>query len=134
MSVQLAIKVRVLFVLLLLPGCHWIGQRYLQVRIERERKPVLKTAYSVSDRLDGAAIWKSLQGKAFEPVGPLKLQSDSAKETVLTGQLRIVILHTDQTIATAQVDRVRLVRSAGAPGKWELPQEEVERTAQAAGL
>jgi hypothetical protein len=124
--------VPVLLLVILCSGCG--GQRYLHVRIERDGQPVLETGYGVSDRLGTGAMWKSLQGKAFEALGSIEPDASDPQTAVLRGRIRIVILHVDREMASVRVDELRLVRSSVAQDQWELPPDEVQRTARAAGL
>jgi len=116
----------------LFPGC--IGQRALRVQITRDGELILQTAYGVSDRLNAAAIWRSLEGKSFKTVDTLKPETDDPQKAVVKGKIRIVILHVDREIASAQVDEIRLVRVPGSNDQWQLAPDEVRRTGQAAGL
>ena len=52
------------------------GQRYLDVQIERDGKVVLATGYGVSDALDAADMWQSLQGESFKSVSTVSPEAD----------------------------------------------------------
>ena len=129
--VRLAVLPLAVFVL---AGCLHPGQRYLHVRVERDGVPILQTEYAVSDSLDAAGMWKSLEGKPFKVVGTTTPEAIDRQRAVLKGNIKIVILHVDQVMASARVNAVGLVRAPDAEGQWVLPPEEVERTARAAGL
>jgi hypothetical protein len=129
---RLGFALVILLAVSLFAGCG--GQRYIHVNIERDGELILKTEYGVSDGLDAAATWTSLQGQSFETVGTIKPEADDPQKAVLKGKIRIVILHVDKEIARAKVDRLRLIRASGSGDRWKLTPGEVQRTAQAAGL
>jgi hypothetical protein len=110
------------------------GQRYLDVQIERDGKVVLETGYGVSDALDAADMWQSLQGESFKSVSTVSPEADDPQQAILKGKIRIVIHHVNNEIASAKVDELRLVRAAGSSDRWQLAPGEVKRTARAAGL
>ena len=60
---RLGFTLVVLLTVPLFSGCH--GQRYISVDVERDGVPTLHTEYGVSDSLDTAAMWKTLQGQSF---------------------------------------------------------------------
>jgi len=121
-----------LLAVLLFSGC--VGQRYLQVRVERDGDLVLQTKYGVPDRLGASDIWQSLQGKPFKAVGTVTPDAANGQKVVLKGKIKITILHGDKAMASASVDELRFVRASGCEDRWELPPEEVQRTAKTAGL
>jgi hypothetical protein len=132
MQSQLVFVVLILLGVSLFPGCG--GQRYLNARIERDGELVLQTEYGVPDRWDTAAMWRSLQGKSFKAVGPVKPETDDRQMTLLKGKIRIAILHVTRVIASAEVDELRISCPSGSSDQWQLPNDEVERTARVAGL
>jgi hypothetical protein len=110
------------------------GQRYLQIHLERDGKLILRSECVVSDGLDAASMWKSLQGRPFDATSALTPTADDPQKAVLKGKIKITIMRVDRVIASALVDEIRLVRVPGSQERWEIPQDEVERTARAAGL
>jgi hypothetical protein len=104
------------------------------VQIERDGKVVLETGYGVSDALDAADMWQSLQGESFKSVSTVSPEADDPQQAILKGKIRIVIHHVNNEIASAKVDELRLVRAAGSSDRWQLAPGEVKRTARAAGL
>jgi hypothetical protein len=116
----------------LLPGC--AGQRYIEVDVERDGVPTLHTEYGVSDSLDAAAIWSTLQGQSFAAVGTVKSEPEDPEKAVIKGKIRMVIRHVKNEMATAKINELRLLRDPGSSDRWKLAPGEVERTAQAAAL
>ena len=86
------------------------GQRFIDVAIERDGTRILQTGYGVDDYLGNTAIWKSLEGESFEPIGTIEPEAADAQKAVLKGKIRIVIFHVKSQIAQAQVDELRLIR------------------------
>ena len=101
---------------------------------KRDGVPTLHTEYGVSDNLNTAAMWSTLQGESFAAVGTVKPQPEDPKKAVLKGRIRMVFRHVKNDIATAKVSELRLIRDPGSSDRWKLAPGEVERTAQAAAL
>lgn len=120
------------FASLALAGCG--GQRYLKIRIENNGEVILATEYGVSDRLEPRAIWQSLRGKPFRVIGKFDPEADDPCRAVLRGRITLAIDHVNTPIARAEVTELRLRKSRKADNQWELADEEVVRTSQAAGL
>jgi hypothetical protein len=114
------------------PGCS--GQRYINVQIERDGVVVLQTEYGVSDSMDAAAMWNTLQGQSFAAANPIKSEPEDPKKAVLKGKLRMVILHVKTEIASAKISELRLVRDSDTADRWNLAPGEVDRTSHVAGL
>lgn len=129
---RLAFAVASLLAVSLLPGCS--GQRLLHVEIERNGVRALETQYGVSDSLDPAAMWASLQGETFTAVAPIPSEPTDPEKASLKGKIRIVIHHVDKEIAAAKVSEVRLTRADGTNDHWKLAVGEASRTSHAAGL
>jgi hypothetical protein len=110
------------------------GQRFIDVHIERDGQLILQTGYGVSDSLDAAAMWESLNGELFDAVGTIEPEADDPKRAVLKGKILIVILHVSNEITRANVDELRLIRPPGSGDRWQLAPDEAQRTAKAAGL
>jgi hypothetical protein len=116
----------------LFPGCS--GQRLIDVQIERDGVVALQTSYGVSDSLNAAAMWNTLQSQPFEAVKPITSEAEDPKKAVLKGKLRMVIHHVNTEIASAKISELRLVRDSDSSDRWRLAAGEVERTSHAAGL
>ena len=101
------------------------GQRFIDVAIERDGTRILQTGYGVDDYLGNTAIWKSLEGESFEPIGTIEPEAADAQKAVLKGKIRIVIFHVKSQIAQAQVDELRLIRAPGSSERWQLAPGEV---------
>jgi hypothetical protein len=116
----------------LFSGCS--GQRLIDVHVERDGVVALQTSYGVSDGLNAAAMWQTLQAQPFEAVTPIISEAEDPKKAVLKGKLRMVILHVNNEIASAKISELRLVRDSDSSDRWKLAAGEVERTSHVAGL
>ena len=105
--------------------------RFLQAQVIVDGKLVLEMKFGAPDIEEKARTWARLGEKSFQPVGEIVPLADDPQKAVLTGQIHITIGHVDRPVASATTDRLQLVRDGGG---WRLPPEELERTAQAAGL
>jgi hypothetical protein len=113
-------------------GCG--GQRLLEARVERDGEPVLETKFGVSDQATPAAAWAQLAGKHFKAVGPITPDAGDPNKAVLKGKIRITLRHTGSHFASSDVDQLRLARVAGTEDQWEIPKDEIDRTAKSAGF
>jgi hypothetical protein len=111
-----------------------LAARLVTVRIERGGEKILEEQFGVPDREGPALIWSRLHTLRLKPHTPIAPSPDNPLEATLSGDLRLVLLHVDRTLAEAKLDRLRLVRAAPGAHEWRLPPEEVVRTAEAAGL
>ena len=114
-------------------GCFG-GQRLLEATVERDGEPVLQAKYGISDQATPAAAWSQLAGRHFKAVGPVTPDAGDPNKATLKGKIRITLRHAGTHFASADADQLRLVRVAGADDEWEIPKEEVERTAKTAGF
>jgi hypothetical protein len=112
-------------------GCG--GQRLLEARVERDGELVLKALFSVPDSMSPAEAWKQLEGRTFTSVGSIQLDDTDPKKALLRGKIRVALTHTGNPFASAEVENLRVVRPAGAEHGWEIPKEELDRAAKAAG-
>lgn len=110
------------------PAC---AARFLEVRVERDGKVLLKASFGVPDRAPPVAIWRHLEDVSLNAVEELAPDPNNAEQATLSGDIRIVI---SGEVAAATVDRLRLVRNPAAPKGWRIPKDEVTRTGEAAGL
>lgn len=109
------------------------GAKAIQVHIEDEGKLVLRGLYSGADRASTAELWRDLAQAPLEALVNFPAEPSNPRQATLTGNLRIVISW-DEPLASANVKELRLVRDTDRTSRWQLSPEEVERTAQAAGL
>jgi hypothetical protein len=96
----------------------------------------LWTSFTDLETEGAPVLWRRLEGVPFVAKAVLTPDADAAGQITLTGDLRVVIVWgggTEKLVASAAVDELRLVRVPGTD-RWRLPREEVERTAQVAGL
>jgi hypothetical protein len=106
----------------------------IEARIEQNGKVILQGVYTGGDRADAAEIWADLSLAWLKAVQAIPADPSDPEQATLTGDLRIVVSWPPDPIASAQVDKLRLVRVPGETDRWQIPRDEVERTAQAAGL
>jgi hypothetical protein len=116
------------FIALLLAGCMPSGQRLLHVRVEHEGQLVAEGIYSVTDTLDQQATWERLNEASLEPVAQLTPQPDNSGRVVLTGKIRLVLVHANRPYAVAETTQLRLDADPAKPGYWQLTPAEVART------
>jgi hypothetical protein len=106
----------------------------MNVHIERNGKLILQGSISAPDGANSARIWERLPGVELEGVEAFAAANANKQRVTLTGKIRLSIIRPMETVARATISSLRLVRAPGAANKWQLPGDEVERTAQAAGL
>lgn len=111
-----------------------LAAKAIEARIEQDGKVILKGVYTGGDRADAAEIWEDLSVARLKAVQEIPADPSDPQQATLTGEIRIVVSWGRNPIASAQVDKLRLVRTSGTRDQWHIPREEVERTAQAAGL
>lgn len=104
----------------------------INVKVEQNGKVVLQGIYSAHDTADAAEAWVDLDKPALEAAQDIPGDLADPQQATLTGNIRIVVTWGREPVASAQVDRLRLLRVANK--QWRLPRDEVERTAQVAGL
>jgi hypothetical protein len=126
------------FVLAVLLGLDHAGPglaaKAIKARIEQNGKVILQGIYTGGDRADAAEIWADLSRAWLKALQEIPADPSDPQQAMLTGDIRIVVSWPPSPIASAQVDRLRLVRVPGKSDQWQIPREEVERTAEAAGL
>lgn len=106
----------------------------IEARIEQNGKVILQGVYTGGDRADAAEIWADLGGAWLKALQEIPVEPSDPQQATLTGDLQIVVSWVRNPIASAQVDKLRLVRASATSDQWKIPREEVERTAEAAGL
>jgi hypothetical protein len=106
----------------------------IEARIEQNGKVILQGVYTGGDRADAAEIWEDLGVARLKARQEIPTDPSDPRQATLTGDIRIVVSWVRNPIATAQVDKLRLVRVSGTSDQWQIPRDEVERTAEAAGL
>jgi hypothetical protein len=117
--------------LLVLEGCGFPGQRLLNAEIQKDGQPVLRTQFSVPDSWNRQQAWQRLQEQSFDRPGEWKPEPDDAKQVVLRGKVRVILLHAGKEFAAAEVAELRLVADPNKEGSWQLAPAEAERTGKA---
>lgn len=102
-------------------------------RIEHEGHSVLESSFEISDSSDNGAIWLALGESHFQNVGPLPPAESASQRLRLDGEVRVIADRGNRGRMVAELRGLELVQSADVPDRWELPREEVLRTADAAG-
>jgi len=111
-----------------------LAAKAIEARIEQNGKVILKGVYTGGDGADAAEIWADLGLAWLKALQEIPADPSDSQQATLTGEIRIVVSWGRNPIASAQVDKLRLVRVSGKSDQWQIPRAEVERTAEAAGL
>jgi hypothetical protein len=97
---------------------------------------LLETGYEDGGLADTATVWRYLGRKPII-VGKSSLVVASAGDPLradLAGDVTITVAHADRLLARATITGLTLARKDASDPDWFLPEDEVERTARAAGL
>lgn len=106
----------------------------IEASIEQNGKVILQGVYTGGDRADAAEIWEDLSLAWLKALQEIPADPADSQQATLTGDIRILVSWGRNPIASAQMDKLRLVRVSGTNDQWQIPRDEVERAAKAAGL
>lgn len=107
--------------------------QFAMAQVEHNGVVVLQGSFTARDTDDLAAVWKLLIGQPLKAVGSVVPDVPNAHVATLTGDIRLTITSLNPKTSVT-VNRLRLLRVPGKENEWQLPPEEVEQTAKAAGL
>lgn len=121
----------------LLDSCAYPGLKLLTMDVQHEGEVVLTTTFDVPDTSSASAMWDAAGREPFatEVVGAnLRPSEADPLQVHLAGAVELEIRHVDAVQTRAALTGLTLIRSAITAADWHLPEAEVRRAREAAGL
>ena len=119
-----------------LVGSSALAARLLRATVELDGDVVLQSTYTSPDTSAAATVWRYLSGESSRTEASPKVEADldNPLRADLQGAIVISVRHVDRVIVEAKASQLTLIRAQPTSDNWFLPQEEVERLAQANGI
>lgn len=114
-----------------------LAARAIRLEILLEGEVVASGLYTAGDRTPPEVVWRYLKeppGFISEEDQKIKADESNPLRAALTGNIEVRLRHVERVLASAKVTHLSLVRPEEARSNWHLPEAEVERLAQIAGL
>ncbi len=125
------------FIAAVIAGCSFPGMKLLRMEVYQGDELVLRTLFDAPDSEGPAYLWQRAGEEPFaseEEVAQVESDADDPLRATITGTVRVRILHVDNVQTSAALTGLTLVRDSSESSKWYLPESEVQRAKQAAGL
>lgn len=110
-------------------GCDG-GERLIVVHVECDGVHVLQSQFGATDDVPVPILWATLAELKFKSIRRVDRLPNDRNSGLVTGKVRILLLHADAIIASADLDRLRVTQVPGTDVYWTIPNDEVERTAK----
>jgi hypothetical protein len=113
------------------------GMKLLRMEVYQEERLILRTTFDAPDHKEVADFWRRAGERPFasdREFDRVNFTENTPLRAVIQGHVRIRILHVKHVLTSATLENLKLVRETQEDSLWYLPEDEVERVKQAAGL